>query len=727
MGIYDEQIKKRDYLDKQRETLAELSLRNAIAGKKNKTFDACDEDVVGMRALTAILHHMNITAPDFPRTTNSLTTRLEYLMETGLIGFHSLRLQKKTLNCASVPMIVKDNDEQWHALVPGGFKGYCEIELSNGKKMPLSASLHNAKDLQAYEIFTAFPLTPLTENAVLSWLFHTMCGADALRVFFLSLLYSTVGAVTPIAIYKLFADVLQKNEMRLGIAICSFLFAVLIMQTLFKWMKDSILIQIHVRLSYAWRSALMMRILSMPTQFFRRYATNTILSQIVKGGCIPEYIMEVTLENTLFAIGSLFTLIPILFYAPHLAATGFTLIISVLLLATITFIVRVRLYKKIQVSELQDESRMTELLRGIQKIKLAGAEKRAFTHWSKSFAKSLSLKYAASTYARLEWSPPTIMLALALPLAFFAAYCTATSNAALMAYSAALGVLSLNLMQLINSGRRAELIAPFLLMLKPLLEEYPEMNEASINVANITGQITLENVSFRYDNQIDWVIDKLNLKIKTGEFVAITGKSECGKSTILRILLGFEKPQSGAVYYNNLPLAKLNLRSLRKKLGVVMQNSNLFPGSIFDNIALTKPDLTKEQAWEAVHIAQMEDDIKKMPMGMETLVQEAGGGISGGQKQRLLLARAIASKPKVLFLDEATSALDNITQKKVMEGLATLKCTRIVVAHRLSTVQHCDRIIVMDNGKIAEEGNYEELIAKNGIFAELVKKQRIDT
>ena len=228
-------------------------------------------------------------------------------------------------------------------------------------------------------------------------------------------------------------------------------------------------------------------------------------------------------------------------------------------------------------------------------------------------------------------------------------------------------------------------------------------------------------------NNIIWpVIDNLSLKIKPGQYVAIVGATGCGKSTLLRIMLGFEKPQKGAVYYDGKNLENLDLKSLRRKIGVVMQTGGLFQGDIFSNITISAPQLSMNEAWEAAQMAGIAEDIRRMPMGMHTIISEGSGGISGGQKQRLMIARAIAPKPKILMFDEATSALDNLTQKIVSESLDRLKCTRIVIAHRLSTIRHCDRIIVLEKGQIVEDGTYEELIQKNGFFAELVERQRVD-
>ena len=194
----------------------------------------------------------------------------------------------------------------------------------------------------------------------------------------------------------------------------------------------------------------------------------------------------------------------------------------------------------------------------------------------------------------------------------------------------------------------------------------------------------------------------------------------------MRILLGFEEPQKGTVYYDGRDIRRIDLKSLRSRIGTVLQNGRLFSGDIFSNIVVAAPQLTLDDAWRAAKIAGMADDIRAMPMGMHTILSEGQGGISGGQRQRIMIARAVAPKPRILMFDEATSALDNITQKNVSDALETLKCTRIVIAHRLSTIRHCDRIVVLDDGKIAEDGTYDELIAKGGRFADLVARQQVE-
>ena len=266
-------------------------------------------------------------------------------------------------------------------------------------------------------------------------------------------------------------------------------------------------------------------------------------------------------------------------------------------------------------------------------------------------------------------------------------------------------------------------IKPMLDSLNPILKETPEIEQNAPMVDELFGSIEMTEVSFRYSDDSPLVLDNISLSIAPGEYVGIVGKSGCGKSTLMRLLLGFEQPLKGSIYYDNYDLSKVDKTSLRRKIGCCLQNGSLFTGDLFHNITITAPWSTHDDAWEALRMADMEKDVRRMPMGLHTVVVEGSSGFSGGQKQRLLIARALIGHPQIIFFDEATSALDNISQKQVSDNLDSLNCTRIVIAHRLSTIRHCDRIIVLDKGHIAEEGNFDQLMEKKGLFYEMSLRQ----
>ena len=366
------------------------------------------------------------------------------------------------------------------------------------------------------------------------------------------------------------------------------------------------------------------------------------------------------------------------------------------------------------------------LITGIQKIKLAGAEKRAFARWGNLYAQSAKMTYDPPMFLKLN---SVISLAISLTgtlIMYYMSVRAGLSVADYYAFNTAYGMVSGAFLSLAGIALSAAQIRPILTMVQPFFDAVPEVSDGKQVIERLSGSIELNNVSFRYNENMPLILDDLSLKIRPGQYVAIVGRTGCGKSTLLRLLLGFEKPQKGAIYYDGKDLERIDLRSLRRRIGVVMQNGKLFQGDIYSNIVISAPWLSQQDAWEAAELTGIAEDIRRMPMGMNTVISEGSGGISGGQRQRLMIARAIAPKPKILMFDEATSALDNITQKKVSESLDRLKCTRIVIAHRLSTIRQCDRILVLDQGKIVEDGTYDELIASDGFFAELVARQRLD-
>jgi ABC-type bacteriocin/lantibiotic exporter with double-glycine peptidase domain len=407
--------------------------------------------------------------------------------------------------------------------------------------------------------------------------------------------------------------------------------------------------------------------------------------------------------------------------------TSLVVIISSIVITLVTTLVSIKVSRKRMEYAAKERGLSYALISGIQKIKLAGAEKRAFAKWAEAYTKNASLSYNPPVIIKLGSVFSTAVTVIGTLVLYFLAVKTGVSPSEYMAFNVAYGLVMGAFTSLMNIAMTIAQLRPILEMAEPILKETPELTEGREILTEISGGVELNNVSFRYNESMPYVINGLNLKIRSGEYLAVVGKTGCGKSTLVRLLLGFEKPERGAIYYGGKDINAIDLRSLRKKIGAVTQDGGLFQGDIYSNIVISAPQLSVEDAWKAAEIAGIADDIRSMPMGMNTVISEGQGGISGGQKQRLMIARAVAPKPAILIFDEATSALDNKTQKQVSEALDKLKCTRIIIAHRLSTIKNCDRIIVLDNGNIIEDGKYEDLISKNGYFAELVKRQRLDT
>ncbi|MGL5805710.1 MAG: ATP-binding cassette domain-containing protein, partial [Xenococcaceae cyanobacterium] len=267
-------------------------------------------------------------------------------------------------------------------------------------------------------------------------------------------------------------------------------------------------------------------------------------------------------------------------------------------------------------------------------------------------------------------------------------------------------------------------IIPLWQRAEPIIKAEPEVTTSKTDPGRLSGKILVEHVVFRYRNDGPLTLDDVSIRAEPGEFLAFVGPSGSGKSTLLRLLLGFDIPESGTIYYDGQDLGGLDVNAVRRQLGVVIQNSRLMSGSIFENIS-GGALISMDEAWEAAYMAGFAADIESMPMGMHTVVSEGGSNISGGQRQRLSIARALALKPRILFFDEATSALDNKTQAIVSESLEKLKVTRIAIAHRLSTIRNADRIYVLQSGRIIQEGSFDRLAQQQGLFAQLMMRQMI--
>jgi len=372
---------------------------------------------------------------------------------------------------------------------------------------------------------------------------------------------------------------------------------------------------------------------------------------------------------------------------------------------------------------------LLQLILGVAKIRLAAAEDRAFARWATMFAKGR--RHHLASQRLMAWQTALNgVLTLSGLLLFVLVIGKTRENPNLIAIGAFAALLvafqrfSAGLTMMLQVGTELLAIQPQLERARPLLEAIPEISEEKTHPGQLSGAIEISHLSFRYHADGPLILDDISLEVAPGEFVALVGPSGSGKSTLLRVLLGFEEPEAGGILFDGQNLASLDAPALRRQMGVVMQNAQLMPRSLLDNIIGTS-GCSLEDAWEAAAQVGLADDIRAMPMGMQTFILEGGGALSGGQMQRLMIARAIVGRPKILLLDEATSALDNRTQAVVTESLDRLRVTRLVVAHRLSTIVNADRIYVFEGGRIVETGRFTDLMAANGSFARLAERQMV--
>ena len=727
MGWFDEQIRDRRQYDDEAFSEAFANMASAVMGRRISAA-VSDDRRAAKTAIDDILKYCGVKSRGVPDSITDVNEQLEYILRPYGIMRRTVRLEDGWYRDAIGVMLGSFRESgKAVALIPGGLSGYTYYDPETGRRKRIGRKEQHLFGEEAVVFYKPFPLKKLSLSALTEYIVRTLSASDYIMIALATLALSLLGMLSPVISKLLFAQVLPSGSVRLLMAMAVFSVCVSVSMLLVSAVRDMLLARIGTKLSISVDAAAMMRIMSLPADFFRSYSAGELANRVSQIGVLCRMLVSTVLSTGFTSLFSLIYISQIFAYAPALVAPALVIILATVVLSLLSSLIQMKVSAR-QMELSGRESGMTyALISGIQKIKLAGAEKRAFARWGDLYAESARLAYDPPVFLKLN---SVISLAISLTgtiVMYYMAVRSGVSVADYYAFSTAYGMVSGAFMSLAGIALSAAQIRPILALVKPFFDEVPEISDGKQVLTRLSGGIELSHVSFRYSDDMPLVIDDLSLKIRPGQYVAIVGKTGCGKSTLLRLLLGFEKPQKGAVYYDGRDLEKIDLRSLRRRIGVVTQNGKLFQGDIYSNIVISAPWLTQQDAWEAAELAGIAEDIRKMPMGMNTVISEGSGGISGGQKQRLMIARAVAPKPRVLMFDEATSALDNVTQKKVSDALEQLKCTRIVIAHRLSTIRQCDRIIVLDTGKIAEDGTYDELIAADGAFAELVARQRLDT
>lgn len=471
------------------------------------------------------------------------------------------------------------------------------------------------------------------------------------------------------------------------------------------------------------------RLLNLRSSFFRSFSTGDLQSRVTTISEIRSYLSGTTLRTLFSSTILLLNLLLLLYYSVTLAliACAVAVISAAVTLISGTAILRCSR----QILELGGHffGLLVQLVNGVAKLRVAAAEERAFARWARDYSRLLRLELRRRTIQdRVHLLNLAVSGSSAVVL-YGAASALIQRDAGFtpgvfLAFHVAYGTFIGAVVHLSNTVTDVLAVVILHERTRPILEATPEINEAKTDPGRLAGAVQLEHVVFQYDPRGPLVLDDVSLGARAGEFIALVGPSGSGKSTVLRLLLGLETPQLGSIHLDGQELSGLDVFAVRRQLGVVLQTGRINAGSIFDNIA-AGTRISLNDAWEAARAVGFADEIETLPMGLHTVISEGGTNLSGGQRQRLLLARALVHKPRVLLLDEATSALDNRTQAIVSESLEQLAVTRIVVAHRLSTIKKADRIYVIDAGRLTEQGRFEELAAGGGLFARLMARQSL--
>ena len=725
MGWFDEQIEYRKKHERKQLSDSFEKLSYSVTGRRSGINFEEGADIND--ALEILLKYFGIKEKEIPPKIKTLEGQLDYLLTSADIMYRSVTLEEGWRNDAMGALIttLKENGAVITVLRDGAGL-YAYRDPMTGRKIRVTKAEEKKIGTEAYCFYRPLPLRKITMKDLFLYMGKTLSGWDIGAFALASFVIMLVGLAMPKLNHILMSEVVQYGSYQLLGAVMSFMFFATVGNFLLTIIRQLLLSRIRIKLSVHVQAATMMRVLSLPPTFFKEYSSGELSQYLSYMNSLCQTLVDTIFSTAVTSIFSLVYLTQIFQYASSLVVPSLVVTILTLVISVAANALQMELNKTMMTLSAKEKGMTYSLIGGIEKIRLSGAETRVFTKWMDLYVKEAALKFNPPTLIKLNKVFTTAITLAGTIIMYYIAVKNHVSVADYYAFNSAYAYISSAFTALSTVALSAATVKPSLEIIKPLFEAEPEKHRGREVVTSITGNVELSHVTFRYEKEGRKILDDLSLTIPARQYVAVVGKTGCGKSTLMRLLLGFESPEKGAIFYDRKDIRSLDMGSLRKCIGTVMQDGDVFGGSVYENITISAPDLSLEQAWKAAEIAGIADDIRAMPMGMHTVLQEGGGGISGGQRQRIMIARAVAPSPKLLLLDEATSALDNITQKQVSEALDKMRCTRIVIAHRLSTIRHCDRILVLDQGKIVEDGKYEELIEKGGIFAELVARQTLD-
>ncbi|WP_268221554.1 NHLP bacteriocin export ABC transporter permease/ATPase subunit [Streptomyces sp. EMB24] len=602
--------------------------------------------------------------------------------------------------------------------------GYVAVHPSTGRETPVEKA--NAEEFEPRAVMFYRPL-PERRLSPLRLMRFCMGGTrgDLTGLLLSGLVTVVLGALVPLATGRVLGEYVPKARTDLIVQVCLAVILSSVVAAAFMLLQNLTLLRLEGRVEATLQPAVWDRLLRLPTRFFTERSTGELASAAMGISAIRRMLAGVgpTVTQSV-TVGAVNLALLLWFSVPMaLAAMGMLVVIAGVFLGLGLWQVRWQRRLVVLANKLNNQAFQT--LRGLPKLRVAAAENYAYAAWASQFARSRELQQKAGRIKNLT----AVLGAVYLPLCTLGMFMLlagpargSMTAAEFLTFNTSVTMVLTSVTQLTGSFVSAVAALPLFEQIRPVLDATPEVRAASTRPGPLTGAIEARRVSFRYSDDGPLVLDDVSFEARPGEFVAVVGPSGCGKSTLLRLLIGFDRPRSGSVLYDGQDLAALDQSAVRRQCGVVLQHAQPFTGSILDVICGSEP-YTPEEAMAAAEMAGLAEDIRRMPMGLHTIVS-GSGAVSGGQRQRLMIAQALIRRPRILFFDEATSALDNETQRTVIESTKALRATRIVIAHRLSTVLDADRVVVMEAGKVVQQGTPAELLADTqGRLHELVRRQ----
>ena len=626
----------------------------------------------------------------------------------------------------------EDGEKKALGLLADNRGGYHAIDPEAGTAFPVNdrtVSRIAAGGLAFYP-----PLPDYVENgrAALRFSIHRH-GRDFLTVLSVGVLGGLAALLVPILTGKILIEIIPRADIPLWTAALGALLLVAFGNAAFEVVRGLTLLRVEGRVDERLQTAIWSRLIALPAPFFRDFTAGDLADRANGISEIRKMLATAAVQAAMGGIFSVFSLALLFYYSWSLALCVCGLLLVLMGMTWMLSLGQLRHYREAFRAQGAINGFVFQMINGIAKLRVANAESYALARWAQRFTRQKQENLAVLHWVAGQHVVSGMFQPLALIVIFaFVHYMLMNGGqsvfdlASFISFNAAFGQITGAVIGLTTAATTVMGIIPLLERVQPILDTRPETAAGGIDPGDLKGDIEFAGVTFRYAPDSPNVIDGVSFRIRQGDYVAIVGPSGCGKSTIYRLLLGFERPDSGTVFLDGHDLSGLNPVAVRNRMGVVLQNGQVVAGSIFENIA-GMSSLSLDDAWAAARAAAIEDDIRAMPMGMRTVLSEGGGGLSVGQKQRLLVARVFARKPRIMLFDEATSALDNRAQAMVQASLRKLGVTRVVIAHRLSSIRDVDWIYVLDAGRIVESGRYDQLMKRDGVFASLSRRQLVQT
>lgn len=720
-------LKEKAAWDKQ--VMANSIRRITVVNHKEKTVSLEDESgdvLLDTCRLIGRSMGMHIIAPPKDSVESHNNCTLDDIAKASHIRTRQVILKEDWYKQDGGPILgYMQDDDRPIALIPKSPSKYILHDLTLNTEKHVDKSMASKVKYSGFVFYRPFENKKITIRELLSFGFESCWMRDFVMIILMGILGGMLNTAIPLSTGIVFNSIIPEGEKGQLLQIALFLAISAAAVMIFQFTRSIASLRMESKIDGALQAAVWDRLLSLPVPFFRQFSAGELAMRAMGINRIRSILSGVTLNAILSGIFSIFTFALLFYYNVKLALAATVLVtIAILVMSSLGYL-QVRCERKVLEIANDISGMLLQFIGGITKFHVAGAERRAFNQWSKKFSAQRRLTFKKETLRNWLTTFNAIFPVLSSMIIFYQ-LTTATGSlqpGQFIAFNSAFTSFMFSMASLSEAIIGINSVIPLYQKFKPIIEALPEYDDTKVNPKILKGSIEVSHISFRYKDDEPLVLKDISFHINEGDYVALVGTSGCGKSTLLRILLGFEQIESGKVYYDGQDLSKIDVRAVRRQLGVVLQNGQLMTGNIFSNIIGTNPYLTIDDAWEAAKMSGIDEDIKEMPMGMFTVISEGASTISGGQKQRIMIARAVIKKPKIIFFDEATSALDNRTQEIVSKSLDQLKATRIVIAHRLSTIINCNKIIVMDQGRIVESGSYQELMKNNGIFTDLVKRQ----